>query len=599
MPYRRASLLRLLARYGYVPFMLIGINGCAIICVGHGLRLWPIAVLLVLAIGLARVAEHLLPYEAEWNRSHADTRKDVTHSLVYELSGLAGLLWLQLIAWALPWQGIWPRQWPLGIQLLAAIIFTDLAVTLLHYASHRVSWLWKLHCVHHGVHRLYGFNGLVRHPLHQQLDLAVAVLPLVVLGMPFAVTVLLGLAMSVQLILQHSNVDYRLGPFRHVLAIGPSHRLHHVSWKGEGDVNFGLFFTAWDRLLGTFRASSQQPPAAGDIGLQDDPGYPQRYWAQLALPFRKSTRVDARASLERPATTRGYRINWPYATGVTIVHLLALLAFVPWFFSWAGVALVFIGTYVFGTLGINIGYHRCLSHRSFRCSKRFERVLAILGVCSLQGSPLRWVAIHRKHHRHSDHEADPHSPLATLLWGHIGWLYIINSEFEQVVGYERYTRDLLRDPFYRVLQRHGVWWFVYLAHGAAIFVLGVLAGWLWSSELLAGLQFGSSVLVWGVLVRTVYCWHVTWAVSSVAHTWGYRNHETDDNSRNNWLIALATNGEGWHNNHHADPRCAAAGFQHWWEIDVSYITILLWEHLGLVWDVTRRRNAFQSSNCAP
>jgi sterol desaturase/sphingolipid hydroxylase (fatty acid hydroxylase superfamily) len=294
MPCRRMSLLRLLAQYGYVPFMLLGINGCAVICVGQGLRPWQTALLLMLAIGLARLAEHILPYEAEWNRSHGDTGKDVTHGFAYELSGLAGLLWLQLIAWAVPWQGIWPREWPLGLQLLVAIIATDLAVTLLHYASHHVAWLWKLHGVHHGVHRLYGFNGLVRHPLHQQLDLAVAVLPLVLLGMPFAVTVLLGLAMSVQLILQHSNVDYCLGPFRHVLAIGPAHRLHHVSWKGEGDVNFGLFLTVWDRLLGTFRASSRHAPAAGDIGLQDEPSYPQRYWVQLALPFRKSSRGDAR-----------------------------------------------------------------------------------------------------------------------------------------------------------------------------------------------------------------------------------------------------------------------------------------------------------------
>src|ERR1700730_11776712 len=155
-------------------------------------------------------------------------------------------------------------------------------------ASHRVTWLWSLHCVHHGVRRLYGFNGLVRHPLHQQIDLAVAVLPLVLLGMPLAVTVLLGLAISVQLILQHANVDYRLGPFRHVLSIGPTHRLHHVNWAGEGDVNFGLFFTFWDRALGKFRASSQRAPAAGDIGLQDQPSYPQRYWDQLTLPFART-----------------------------------------------------------------------------------------------------------------------------------------------------------------------------------------------------------------------------------------------------------------------------------------------------------------------
>jgi sterol desaturase/sphingolipid hydroxylase (fatty acid hydroxylase superfamily) len=282
------SLLRLFARYAYVPFMLIGINGCAVMWAAQGVRLWKVALLLVLAIAAALLMERVLPYEARWNTSHGDAGKDAAHGFVYELFSLGGLVWLQLIAWVVPWQGIWPREWPLGIQLLAAIIIADLGATLVHYASHRIGWLWSLHCVHHGVHRLYGFNGLVRHPLHQQIDLAVAVLPLVLLGMPLAVTVLLGLAISVQLILQHANVDYRLGPLRHVLSIGPIHRLHHVNWAGEGDVNFGLFFTFWDRALGTFRASSQRAPAAGDIGVQDQPCYPQRYWDQLALPFART-----------------------------------------------------------------------------------------------------------------------------------------------------------------------------------------------------------------------------------------------------------------------------------------------------------------------
>ena len=136
---------RLFARYAYVPCMLLGINGCAVICVGNGLRFWQMTLLLMLAICLARLAEHILPYEAEWNKSHGDAGKDVTHGFAYELSGLAGLLWLQLIALTVPWQGLWPREWPLGLQLLTAIIVTDLAVTLLHYASHHVSWLWKLH----------------------------------------------------------------------------------------------------------------------------------------------------------------------------------------------------------------------------------------------------------------------------------------------------------------------------------------------------------------------------------------------------------------------------------------------------------------------
>jgi sterol desaturase/sphingolipid hydroxylase (fatty acid hydroxylase superfamily) len=158
------SLLRLFARYAYVPFMLIGINGCAVMWAAQGVRLWKVALLLVLAIAAALLMERVLPYEARWNTSHGDAGKDAAHGFVYELSSLGGLVWLQLIAWVVPWQGIWPREWPLGIQLLAAIFIADLGATLVHYASHRVGWLWSLHCVHHGVHRLYGFNGLVRIP---------------------------------------------------------------------------------------------------------------------------------------------------------------------------------------------------------------------------------------------------------------------------------------------------------------------------------------------------------------------------------------------------------------------------------------------------
>jgi sterol desaturase/sphingolipid hydroxylase (fatty acid hydroxylase superfamily) len=281
------SLLRLFARYGYVPLMLIGINGCAVVWAA-GISPWKVGVLLVTAVAVALLMERVLPYEASWNESHGDVGKDTTHGFVYELCSLGGLVWLQLIAWAVPWHGIWPREWPLCIQVLVAIIIADLGATLVHYASHRVGWLWSLHSVHHGVHRLYSFNGLVRHPLHQQIDLAVAVLPLVLIGMPVDVTVLLGLAITVQLIVQHSNVDYRLGPFRHLLSIGANHRLHHVNWSGEGDVNFGVFFTLWDRALGTFRLSSERAPLAGDIGVQDQPCYPQNYCAQLALPFART-----------------------------------------------------------------------------------------------------------------------------------------------------------------------------------------------------------------------------------------------------------------------------------------------------------------------
>ena len=148
-----------------------------------------------------------------------------------------------------------------------------------------MNWLWRLHAVHHGVYRLYGFNGFIRHPLHQLLDIVVGTLPLVLIGLPVSVAVLLGFAIAMQLIVQHANVDYTLGPLQKLLAIGPVHRLHHVNWAGEGDVNFGLFFTIWDQLLGTFRLPSGRRPGIGDIGIQDCPHFPQIYSRQLKLPF--------------------------------------------------------------------------------------------------------------------------------------------------------------------------------------------------------------------------------------------------------------------------------------------------------------------------
>jgi sterol desaturase/sphingolipid hydroxylase (fatty acid hydroxylase superfamily) len=278
-------MLRLFARYGYVPFMIIGLNGCALVLAANGTALWIVSSLILVAIGVALLMERVLPYERAWNESHGDTTKDTTHGFIYELSNLAGILLLPLIVSVVPWHGFWPSPWPLWIQLLGAIVIADMGMTVIHYGSHRVGWLWSLHSVHHGVRRLYSFNSLVRHPLHQPIEMAIGTLPLVLAGMPIKVAVLLGLATSVQLILQHSNVDYRLGPLQQLLSIGPVHRLHHVNWHGQGDVNFGLFFTVWDRALGTFRPTSERAPMAGDIGVQDQPCYPQRYLSQLVLPF--------------------------------------------------------------------------------------------------------------------------------------------------------------------------------------------------------------------------------------------------------------------------------------------------------------------------
>jgi sterol desaturase/sphingolipid hydroxylase (fatty acid hydroxylase superfamily) len=145
--------------------------------------------------------------------------------------------------------------------------------------------LWRLHAVHHGVGRLYGFNGVIRHPLHQSIDMIIGQAPLVIMGMTQDVAIVLGFLITVTLIVQHSNVEQRLGPLDGYLAIGRVHHLHHVNWGTEGDCNFGLFFSFWDRLFGTFHAKPSRPITHKDLGVDELPNFPKSYWEQLLLPF--------------------------------------------------------------------------------------------------------------------------------------------------------------------------------------------------------------------------------------------------------------------------------------------------------------------------
>ncbi len=289
-------------------------------------------------------------------------------------------------------------------------------------------------------------------------------------------------------------------------------------------------------------------------------------------------------TLPLPEMVDTKKVLWGYAIGVAMVHALALLALLPYFFSWTGVVLALLGPYVFGTLGINICYHRLLTHQGFTCPKWLEHVFATLGVCCMQDAPARWVAIHRMHHQHSDERPDPHSPLVNFFWAHMQWIFVDNAFVNSVQMYDHYARDILRDPYYRRLQRNGFWMVVLAAQLVVFYGAGFCAGWWLEGTVMAGVQFGSSLLVWGVFVRTVAVWHITWSVNSLSHLWGYRSYETGDQSRNNWFVALIANGEGWHNNHHADQRSAAHGHA-WWEFDVTWLTIRAMERVGLAKNV--------------
>ena len=220
-----------------------------------------------------------------------------------------------------------------------------------------------------------------------------------------------------------------------------------------------------------------------------------------------------------------------------------------------------------------MGYHRLLTHGSFKVHKPTRWLLAFIGGLSGEGCALDWVANHRKHHAHSDHEGDPHSPHDGGLWAHMWWLgwTIRGKEYEAHVN--RWAPDLAKD---RVMR-----WIGYMflpSHIISGLVLLAVGQWM------GGPFMAASMLVWGLFVRLVIVLHVTWFVNSWSHMWGYRTYETTDDSRNNWLVALLAFGEGWHNNHHAYPRMAAQGHK-WWEIDLTYSVIRLMKWTGLAWDV--------------
>jgi fatty-acid desaturase len=282
------------------------------------------------------------------------------------------------------------------------------------------------------------------------------------------------------------------------------------------------------------------------------------------------------------------RIRWSYLIPIVGVHILALLACIPWLFSWIGLAVMLIGVHVFGQ-GINLGYHRLLTHRSFSTPQWVERVLVFVGLCCMEDTPIKWVSVHRRHHQHSDVPDDPHTPRAGFFWSHVGWLFFHNPDTHGNEAYRRYVPDLVQDRFYRWIEGGVRWIWIYVAHAVAFFVVGAALGVVTTGSLLGGLQLGLSLLVWGVLLRTVVVWHITFSVNSLAHVAGYRNYSTTDDSRNNWLVALLTVGEGWHNNHHQDPT-SASNHHRWWEFDVSYYEIKLLAMLGLVWSVKRPRH---------
>jgi fatty-acid desaturase len=257
-------------------------------------------------------------------------------------------------------------------------------------------------------------------------------------------------------------------------------------------------------------------------------------------------------------------INWISVTAFTVFHAGAVAAL--FFFSWPAFFTALGLYWVSLSLGIGMGYHRLLTHRSYQPPKWIEYFLAVCGTLALEGGPMFWVATHRVHHRYSDKEGDPHTPLDGKWWSHIVWMLVGDATHCNVEQCARYAPDICKDRFLVWLSKYHYVPLVLLAIGLLVF----------------GLPF----LLWGVFFRTTMGLHTTWMVNSLTHFWGSQRFATRDGSRNNWLVALLSFGEGWHNNHHAHPASARHGLA-WYELDMSWLGIRFLQVVGLAKSVHR------------
>lgn len=250
--------------------------------------------------------------------------------------------------------------------------------------------------------------------------------------------------------------------------------------------------------------------------------------------------------------------DWVTLLFMAAVHGIALLAFLPGNFSWTAVGVALLLHWVTGCLGITLGWHRLISHRSFQVPKWLEYFFLFCGALACQHGPIMWVGLHRHHHAHSDQSNDHHDSNKGFWWSHMGWML---REVPAKQEISRFTRDIATDPVYLFFEKYFLALQILL--GVLLYALG---GW--------------SFVLWGIFVRMVAVYHCTWLVNSATHKFGYRNYQTDDKSVNCWWVALLTYGEGWHNNHHAFQYSARHGLK-WWEIDLTWMTIRLLQRLGL------------------
>ena len=271
------------------------------------------------------------------------------------------------------------------------------------------------------------------------------------------------------------------------------------------------------------------------------------------------------------------QIQWVTIIAVAIFHILAFWALFT--FSWQNLAAAAITWWIAGSWGIGMGYHRLLTHGGYKAPKWLEYFLTFCGTLGLQSGPVTWVTTHRIHHAFTETDRDPHSPRNGTYWAHMGWIFRGKAQNQDEATMRRYAPDLMKDKVLVFFNNY--YYATPIIAGIVLFLIG---GW--------------SMVLWGIFLRQVIGWHSTWLVNSATHLWGTRRFETNDDSRNNGLIAAVTFGEGWHNNHHAHPRSARHGLT-WYEFDVNWLQIRFLEKIGLVEKVYAYNLAKENSVAEP
>ena len=255
------------------------------------------------------------------------------------------------------------------------------------------------------------------------------------------------------------------------------------------------------------------------------------------------------------------RISLTASIPFVLLHVLALVGAIVLPFRWY-YPLVALGLYYVRMFGVTAGYHRYFAHRSFKTGRFFQFLLAALAETSVQKGVLWWSGHHRDHHRDADTPADIHSPVQRgFWWSHVGWF--MSARYDEAPLEN--IKDFAKYPELRFLSRH--YWLTPTLMGLALLAIG---GW--------------PLACWGFGVSTVLLWHGTFTINSLSHVFGKRRYPTADDSRNNWLLAIVTMGEGWHNNHHHFAASARQGF-YWWEVDATYYVLRALAAVGLVWDL--------------